>query len=88
MKRVRAAGAVILDPPREGCAPGVLEAVFRDRGPSMAVYLSCNPETLGRDLAAIVQQGYRIESVQPVDMFPHTPHIETVVVLRRVTVAS
>jgi 23S rRNA (uracil1939-C5)-methyltransferase len=80
--RLRAAGAVILDPPREGCAPGVLEQLFRERGPSTAVYVSCNPETLGRDLAAIVQHGYAVESVQPVDMFPHTPHIETVVVLR------
>ena len=83
VKKLQAAGAVILDPPREGCANGVLEHVFKDRGPSLAVYLSCNPDTLGRDLAAIVRHGYLVESVQPVDMFPHTPHIETVVELRR-----
>ena len=81
VKKLRAAGAVILDPPREGCAPGVLDRVFGERAPLMAVYVSCNPETLGRDLRAVVQHGYRVESVQPVDMFPHTPHIETVVLV-------
>ena len=80
---LRTAGAVILDPPREGCRPGVLESLFRAGGPAMAVYVSCNPETLGRDLSAIVRHGYAVESVQPVDMFPHTPQIETVVVLRK-----
>ncbi len=83
VKKERAAGAVILDPPRDGCAPGVLDRVFGERAPVMAVYVSCNPDTLGRDLAAVVRHGYAVESVQPVDMFPHTPHIETVVELRR-----
>jgi 23S rRNA (uracil1939-C5)-methyltransferase len=83
VKKLQATGAVVFDPPREGCAPGVLDAVFRERGPSIAVYVSCNPETLGRDLRAVAFHGYEIRSVQPVDMFPHTPHIETVVVLQR-----
>ena len=84
VKKERAAGAVILDPPRDGCANGVSWiASFGERAPVMAVYVSCNPDTLGRDLAAIVRHGYAVESVQPVDMFPHTPHIETVVALRR-----
>ena len=81
--KIRGQGAVILDPPREGCAEGVLDHVFRERGPLMAVYVSCNPETLGRDLQAIVRHGYGVRSVQPVDMFPHTPHVETVVILSR-----
>lgn len=81
--RLRPAGAVILDPPRDGCAPGVLDAIFQGRAPSVAVYVSCNPDTLGRDLHAIARHGYQVASVQPVDMFPHTPHIETVVVLTR-----
>lgn len=81
--RLHPTGAVVLDPPREGCAAGVLDAIFQGRTPSTAVYVSCNPETLGRDLRAIVARGYMVDSVQPVDMFPHTPHVETVVVLTR-----
>jgi 23S rRNA (uracil1939-C5)-methyltransferase len=75
--------AVILDPPREGCEEVVLDDVFGRLRPATAVYVSCNPETLARDLQSIVGQGYAIESMQPVDMFPHTPHIETVAVLSR-----
>jgi 23S rRNA (uracil1939-C5)-methyltransferase len=73
--------AVVLDPPREGCAPAVLEGVFGDIQPRTAVYISCNPATLGPDLRHIAHHGYEVRSVQPVDMFPHTAHIETVVVL-------
>jgi 23S rRNA (uracil1939-C5)-methyltransferase len=83
LARVRATGAVVLDPPREGCSDQVLRSVFSDRGPVLAVYISCNPGTLGRDLSAITWHGYSVTSVQPVDMFPHTPHIETVVALTR-----
>lgn len=74
---------VILDPPREGCEAAVLDDVFGRLSPSDAIYVSCNPETLGRDLKRIARHGYVIVSAQPVDMFPHTPHIETVVVVRR-----
>ena len=74
---------VVLDPPREGCAAAVLESVFGRLHPRLAVYVSCNPEALARDLAAIAQHGYSIESIQPVDMFPHTAHVEAVVVLTR-----
>ena len=76
------AAAVILDPPREGCEPAVLDDVFRGIRPATAVYVSCHPETLARDLKRAVRHGYEITSLQPVDMFPHTPHIETVVVMR------
>ena len=75
--------AVVLDPPREGCERVVLDAVFGSIRPRTGVYVSCNPEALARDLAIIVGHGYRIESLQPVDMFPHTAHIETVAVLSR-----
>jgi len=74
---------VVLDPPREGCSPAVRERLFGQRKPSLAVYVSCHPETLARDLAVACSHGYTIESLQPVDMFPHTPHVETVAVLRR-----
>jgi 23S rRNA (uracil1939-C5)-methyltransferase len=76
------ADAVVLDPPREGCDRLVLEEVFGKLRPRVAVYVSCNPEALARDLAAAEAHGYAIESLQPVDMFPHTAHVETVAVLR------
>ena len=74
---------VVLDPPREGCARDVIGSVFGRLHPPLAVYVSCNPEALARDLAAIAQHGYSIASIQPVDMFPHTAHVEAVVVLTR-----
>jgi 23S rRNA (uracil1939-C5)-methyltransferase len=77
--------AVVLDPPREGCSRELLNALFGVMSPKTAVYVSCNPETLARDLAIIATRGYTIRSIQPVDMFPHTPHIEAVVVLERAT---
>ena len=80
--------AVVLDPPREGCEAVVLDDLFSRIRPDTAVYVSCNPETLARDLARIVGHGYTIASMQPVDMFPHTPHIETVVVMTRTRPAS
>ena len=79
--RAIAATAVVLDPPREGCEASVLDDVFGRIRPATAVYVSCNPDTLARDLKRAVRHGYEIRSIQPVDMFPHTPHIETVVVM-------
>jgi 23S rRNA (uracil1939-C5)-methyltransferase len=79
----KAAPVVILDPPREGCEAAVVDDVFGRISPTTAIYVSCNPETLARDLTRIAQHGYRIASMQPVDMFPHTPHIETVVVMEK-----
>jgi 23S rRNA (uracil1939-C5)-methyltransferase len=73
--------AVVLDPPREGCAPSVLRDVFGRLKPAVAIYVSCNPEALAADLGQICRSGYRIRSLQPVDMFPHTAHIETVAIL-------
>jgi 23S rRNA (uracil1939-C5)-methyltransferase len=75
--------AVILDPPRQGCPKKILSAVFERVGPSRAVYVSCNPDTLGAELPFIMDVGYRIERVEAVDMFPHTDHIETVLSLRK-----
>jgi len=80
---LRAADVVVLDPPREGCPPQVLHEVFGRLRPSRAVYVSCNPEALARDLRPICRTGYQISTLQPVDMFPQTAHIETVVVLDR-----
>jgi 23S rRNA (uracil-5-)-methyltransferase RumA len=83
LRRVERCDVVVLDPPREGRSPAVRQRLFAGRKPALAVYVSCNPETLARDLAAAAAAGYTVESLQPVDMFPHTPHIETVAVLRR-----
>ncbi len=77
----READVVVLDPPREGCAAPVLREVFGRLKPARAIYVSCNPETLATDLGVAARHGYRIRALQPVDMFPHTAHIETVAVL-------
>jgi len=81
----RAVDAVVLDPPRQGCAPAVIDAVFARLAPPRVVYVSCNPAALAEELPAIVAAGYRVRSVQPVDMFPHTPHVEAVAVFDRDT---
>jgi len=78
---IRTANAVVLDPPREGCAAGVIEEIFGRLRPQRVVYVSCNPEALARDLREAAAFRYVIDSVQPVDMFPHTAHVETVVTL-------
>ena len=70
---------VILDPPRSGCLPAALEAVCRLR-PRRVVYVSCDPQSLARDLQVLCE-AFTIADVQPVDMFPHTHHVETVTTL-------
>ena len=74
------ADLVILDPPRAGCDPTLLAAVAAAE-PSRIVYVSCDPATLARDIKILTQQGYRFVEAQPVDMFPHTAHVETCVLL-------
>jgi 23S rRNA (uracil1939-C5)-methyltransferase len=75
--------AVVLDPPRQGCAAPVIDWIVRSLGPPRIVYISCSPEALAVDLKALAGGNYGISLVQPVDMFPHTPHIESVVVLSK-----
>ena len=73
---------VILDPPRAGIHPDVARVILR-AAPRRIVYVSCNPASQARDLAAFAQQ-YCITRVQPVDMFPHTMHVENVCALERI----
>jgi 23S rRNA (uracil1939-C5)-methyltransferase len=76
------ADVVIADPPRAGFHPKALAGVLA-QAPRRIVYVSCNPATLGRDLGTLHAGGYRIAAVQPIDMFPHTAHIEVVARLER-----
>lgn len=74
------ADVVIMDPPRAGSDKRFMSSVIT-LGPKKVVYVSCNPETLARDSEYFVKHGYRITKIQPVDMFPHTAHVETVALL-------
>jgi 23S rRNA (uracil1939-C5)-methyltransferase len=73
---------VVLDPPRAGCEPHVVEGVCR-LNPRQVIYVSCDPGTLARDVQLFGKAGYKPRLIQPVDLFPHTAHIETVVLLNR-----
>lgn len=73
---------IVLDPPRAGCEVRVLEAIASVK-PKRIVYVSCNPATLARDLVVLTKAKYKISKVQPVDMFPQTSHVESVVQLVR-----
>ena len=72
---------IILDPPRAGIHPDVAKVIL-EAAPERMVYVSCNPASQARDLA-ILCRDYEITAVQPVDMFPHTMHVENVVALKR-----
>jgi 23S rRNA (uracil1939-C5)-methyltransferase len=76
------ADVAVADPPRAGFHPKALRALAT-LAPARIVYVSCNPATLARDLGDLTHHGYRLGWVQPVDMFPHTPHIEAVARLSR-----
>ena len=73
---------VMMDPPRAGSDMPFLKSLLT-LGPKRVVYVSCNPETLARDLAVLCAGGYKVETAVPVDMFPCTEHIECVCALSR-----
>ncbi|MFH1654728.1 MAG: class I SAM-dependent RNA methyltransferase [Pseudomonadota bacterium] len=73
---------LVLDPPRKGCQD-ILEDIVR-REPRAIIYVSCEPATLARDLKHLLEAGYKLEKVQPIDMFPQTFHIESVSLLLKI----
>ena len=79
------ADVIFMDPPREGSTPQFIESVAC-MAPKRVVYVSCNPVTLARDLELLTRKGYKVESSTPVDMFPHSEHIETVCALSKLDV--
>ena len=81
-KRGERPDVVILDPPRKGCDAAVVEDVA-EMAPKRIVMISCNPSTAARDCKLFEEKGYRVEKYRPVDMFPRTQHVETVVLLSR-----
>lgn len=74
---------LVLDPPRKGCDQKVLDTIIEIQ-PKTVVYVSCNPSTLARDVGYLVEKGYKVEEVQPVDMFPWTGHVECVIEIQKV----
>ncbi len=73
---------IVVDPPRVGLHPDALAAIITHR-PQKIVYVSCNPATFARDLGELLKNGYELRTIQPVDMFPHTAHIELVASLQK-----
>ena len=73
---------VVVDPPRVGLTAKAIEQI-NDFNPSQIIYVSCNPSTLARDVKILKEYGFKLKSVQPVDMFPQTFHVENVCLLER-----
>lgn len=76
------ADVIVVDPPRKGCETGLLNTIV-DMEPKRIVYVSCDPATLARDLRYLVEKGYEVKRVRPVDQFAHSTHVESVILLHR-----
>ena len=74
--------AIVLDPPRKGCEEAALEAIAKSTA-KRVVYVSCNPATLARDCKYLAAHGLTLSAVRPVDMFPQTCHVESIVLMER-----
>ena len=74
--------AVVVDPPRKGLSEDVIEAIAV-MSPDRVVYVSCDPGTLARDIKLLTEKGYALKSAEGVDLFPRTPHVESVVLLQQ-----
>lgn len=82
-KQGKKADVVVVDPPRKGCDQQVLDTILQ-MAPQRIVYVSCGPASLARDLKYLQDNGYKVDKIQPVDMFSHSVHVETVVLLSRI----
>ena len=87
LERAPRPDVVFVDPPRAGLTPKAVRRLV-ELAPERIVYVSCNPTTLAPNARALLDAGYTLERARPVDMFPHTPHIECVALLRRATTGS
>lgn len=74
------ADVVVVDPPRKGCDEKLLEVIVK-MAPERVVYVSCNPSTMARDLKYLSERGYAVREIQPVDQFPQTVHVETIIMM-------
>ena len=74
---------VMVDPPRKGCSAELISTIAEDFKPEKVVYVSCDPATLARDIKIFGEKGYELKEYTPVDMFPRTSHVETVVLLSK-----
>ena len=83
LREPRGGGVCVVDPPRAGLHPKVVPALCA-LGPRRIVYVSCNVRAAARDLPALATGGYALRRVRPIDLFPHTPHVEVVLTLERV----
>lgn len=83
IKKGKLGNKILLDPPRKGCEPEVLETIAKI-SPKKIVYISCNSTTMARDVKYLVDNGYKVIEVQPIDVFPHTSHVECVVGIQKI----
>ncbi len=81
IRKIPLADVILLNPPRKGCEPSLLDAIGR-LAPQKVIYISCDPATLARDLSHLVKLEYQVDHIQPFDMFPQTSHVECVVKLQ------
>lgn len=81
LSKKRSIDVLVVDPPRSGLDDAMLECILRSKIKNI-IYVSCNPATLGKNLAVLCSR-YNVDRIQPIDIFPHTPHVETVVLLSK-----
>ncbi len=87
ISRLNRCDVLLLDPPRRGCTEALLKEIAR-LAPKKIVYVSCNPTTLARDLSILATSGFQTVAIQPIDLFPHTYHIETIACIEKIDLTT